>query len=122
MVTTKVGLNEMEQQSTGVTTLRHLRRSLDETSEWSRRRFLQVSGAGVAIGGLVPSAVRARSRRRSRGRPALKRRGTLDPTLLKLVNRITMGFNRATYDEAAELGYVNFLESQFDYESIDDST
>lgn len=101
--------------------MRHLRRSLDETSEWSRRRFLQASGAGVAIGGLVPSVVRARSRRRSRGRPALKRRGTLDPTLLKLVNRITMGFNRATYDEAVALGYDGFLESQLDYESIDDS-
>ncbi|MGD2110094.1 MAG: DUF1800 domain-containing protein [Phycisphaerae bacterium] len=46
---------------------------------------------------------------------------TFDRDLLALVNRTSFGFSKTTYDEAAALGYDDYLESQLDYESIDDS-
>jgi hypothetical protein len=43
-----------------------------------------------------------------------------DP-VLRLVDRITQGFNKAEYDRARALGYEDYLEEQLDHLSIDDS-
>jgi uncharacterized protein (DUF1800 family) len=50
------------------------------------------------------------------GEPASNR----DP-VLKLVNRITQGFNLAEYQRAKDLGYEAYLEEQLDHLAIDDS-
>ncbi len=91
----------------------------------SRRAFLGVGVAGAAVGTAVQNLwaqdLNLRRRALTRTLRPATRKQPIDPTLLALVNRVTMGFNQATYDEAESLGYMAFLEQQLDPDSIDDT-
>ncbi len=93
----------------------------------SRRDFLRLwaaSALGVGAMGAGARAGRPLGRLVRPGefdRPPARRLEVLDPALLTLVNRITFGYSRDTYNEAEPLGYDAFLESQLAYEGIDDS-
>jgi len=101
--------------------------SLQIAANLNRRKFLKLGAAGVAFSATAASAnaglATRRSRRTTRRTPRKNVRPfqPIDPTLLRLVNRVSMGFNREIAAEAAALGYSAFLESQLDHLAIDDS-
>lgn len=84
----------------------------------SRRRFLGAGAATMAAAGMSNgSALGAR-------RPGAGRASAItdfDPALVRLIQRTTFGFDRATYMLAEKAGYEGFLEMQVAPESIDDS-
>ncbi len=101
--------------------------SLQIAAELNRRKFLKLSAVGAAFGTAATTAQAGLATRRRRKpthqspRKNARAFRPIDPTLLRLLNRVTMGFNRETALEAQALGYSAFLESQLDHLAIDDS-
>ncbi|TDJ73423.1 MAG: DUF1800 domain-containing protein [Planctomycetota bacterium] len=84
----------------------------------TRRLILQGGLTGAVAAGL--GARTAAYGQASQIGPATAAGGVLRDDILTLVNHVTQGFTRASYEEAKSLGFEGYLESQLDHENIPD--
>ena len=91
----------------------------------SRRRFFLGAAAAVATATMIP-ARKAQAQRIQRPRPAIMTRpgapgAVSNDTLLRLVNRITLGPTEADVQRAKSMGFSKYLEYQLKYTAISDA-
>jgi uncharacterized protein (DUF1800 family) len=97
----------------------------EEQLERPSRRFFFLGAAAVATAALVPTR-KAHAQRIVRPRPGIMSRPDAPPavgndTLLRLVNRVTLGATDEEVKRAKAMGFTKYLEYQLKYTTIPDA-
>ena len=93
----------------------------EKVAQVTRRRFLTTALGGAVSAGTFGSFATYALADKVFDVPDEVDVADLDPAILQLINRTTFGFTTSLYEEVSAMGFDEYVESQLDYEHVNDA-